>query len=97
MLRDSFSRHGNDDAAAIVNSAPIDPDFQQGCSHSGPLDLPVCYGAPGGGFMAQRTVRVQLYSCTAVRYFWDAALDQCVIVWGASSGVIMVCVYSSNT
>jgi hypothetical protein len=23
--------------------------------------------------------------------------DQCVIVWGASSGVIMVCVYSSNT
>eukprot|EP01047_Picozoa_sp_COSAG01_P009968 COSAG01_NODE_417_length_17291_cov_610.598825_9_plen_171_part_00 len=25
------------------------------------------------------------------------SLDQCVIVWGASSGVIMVCVYSSNT
>eukprot|EP01047_Picozoa_sp_COSAG01_P139012 COSAG01_NODE_69739_length_260_cov_1.229814_1_plen_76_part_01 len=49
-----------EDAAAIVNSAPIDPDFQQGCSHSGPL-LPVCcYGAPG--FLAQRTVR----------YFWDA-------------------------
>jgi hypothetical protein len=29
--------------------------------------------------------------------YMQSSLDKCVIVWGASSGVIMVCVYSSNT
>jgi hypothetical protein len=41
---------------------------------------------------------MDLRACRAYCTFGiDVSLDQCVIVWGASSGVIMVCVYSSNT
>jgi hypothetical protein len=47
-----------EDAAAIVNSAPIDPDFQQGCSqsvchHNSRQQQQSCVWLPGAALLAE--------------------------------------------